>query len=74
MPWSETHKLQIRAEVFNVTNVQYFDNGGVTRSTYGLRQDPDIGTAASNFGRIFIGTQGDNDGRRYFQFGVRYSF
>jgi hypothetical protein len=74
MPWSEAHKLQIRAEVFNITNVQYFTNGGETRSTYGLRQDPDLRTAPTNFGRIFIGTQGDSSGRRFFQFGARYSF
>ncbi|MGH9946023.1 MAG: carboxypeptidase regulatory-like domain-containing protein [Pyrinomonadaceae bacterium] len=74
MPWDENHKLQFRAEVYNLANHQSFTNGGETRTTYGLPQDPDLSTAPSNFGRIFIGTQGDNDGRRYFQFGFRYSF
>jgi hypothetical protein len=74
MPWGENHKLQFRAEVFNLTNVQYFTNGGETRTTYGLPQDSDIGTADPTFGRIYNDIQGDASGRRFFQFGVRYSF
>lgn len=76
MPWSENHKFQFRVEAFNVTNIQYFTNGGESRATYGLPQDPETASAPSNFGNIFIGTQGDPGigGRRYFQFGVRYSF
>ena len=74
MPWGENHKLQFRAEVFNITNTQYFDNGGEGRTTYGLPQDPATGSAPPNFGRIFIATKGENAGRRFFQFGLRYSF
>ncbi len=74
MPWSENHKLQFRAEVFNVTNVQYFSAGNATRTTYGLPPDPELGTADPSFGQIFNGVQGDNNGRRFFQFGLRYSF
>ncbi len=74
MPWAENHKVQFRAEVYNITNTQYFTNGGETRTTYGLPADPETQTADPTFGRIFIGNQGDNAGRRFFQFGVRYSF
>jgi hypothetical protein len=75
MPWSENHKFQIRWEVFNVTNVQYFGldaaQTGVTRSSWGLPQDPETATAASNFGKIYTTTQGSP---RSMQFGLRYSF
>lgn len=74
MPWGENHKLQVRTEVFNITNTQYFSAGNFTRTTYGLPQDSNLGTAAPNFGQIFNGVQGENSGRRFFQFGVRYSF
>jgi hypothetical protein len=30
MPWKETHKLQLRWEVFNVTNTVSFDAGGIS--------------------------------------------
>ncbi len=71
MPYGENHKLQIRWEVFNVANFQSFNNGGESRSTYGLPQDPELGTAPSNFGKIFTDIQGSP---RSMQFGLRYSF
>lgn len=75
MPFNERHAMQFRMEVFNVTNVQYFDavNGNFTRSTYGLPQDPDVAgaQAASDFGQIYQSIQGTP---RFFQFGFRYSF
>lgn len=71
MPFGENHKLQIRWEVFNVANFQSFNNGGESRSTYGLPQDPELGGAPSNFGRIFTDIQGSP---RAMQFGLRYSF
>lgn len=71
MPWSEDHKLQVRWEVFNVTNYQYFDAGNFTRSTYGLGQDPQLNTASPGFGNIFNSIQGKPRGM---QFGLRYSF
>ncbi|MCC7307024.1 MAG: TonB-dependent receptor [Acidobacteria bacterium] len=73
MPWSEGHKLQFRWEVINVFNYQYFDgqNGNLTRSTWGLQQDSDIGEATSDFGKIFTDIQGVP---RRMQFGLRYSF
>lgn len=71
MPWSENHKFQFRWEVFNVTNVQYFAVTNQTRTTWGLPQDPETGTAASTFGRIYGDIQG---APRRMQFGIRYSF
>jgi hypothetical protein len=71
MPWSENHKLQLRWEVFNVQNFQYLDAGNLTRTTWGLPQDPELGTAASSFGKIFDRIQGSP---RSMQFGLRYSF
>lgn len=71
MPWSEGHKLTLRWEVFNVANYQAFNADNFTRSTYGLPQDPETGTAAGNFGKIFTSIQGTP---RRMQFGLRYSF
>lgn len=71
MPYGENHRLQIRWEVFNVFNYQYLTNGGETRTTYGLPQDPKLSTAPSNFGKIFTSIQGSP---RAMQFGLRYSF
>jgi hypothetical protein len=71
MPWSEEQKLQLRWEVFNVTNVQYFAINNITRASYGLPQDPQLGTAGANFGKIMTDIQGVP---RRMQFGLRYSF
>lgn len=71
MPWNENHKLQFRWEVFNVTNVQYFAADNLTRSTYGLDQDPQLKSVSPDFGNIFSSIQGNP---RRMQFGLRYSF
>jgi hypothetical protein len=71
MPWSEKHQFQFRVEVFNVTNTQYFSPDNFTRTTYGLPQDPETGSASSSFGKIYTSIQGSP---RFFQFGFRYSF
>jgi hypothetical protein len=73
MPWGENHKLAVRFEVFNVANFQPLTDGGQSRTTFGLQQDSDVSTsvAASNFGKILTGTQGNP---RSVQFGFRYSF
>jgi hypothetical protein len=71
MPWSENHKIQLRWEVFNVTNVQYFAINNITRASYGLPQDPDLRSAGANFGKIMTDIQGNP---RRMQFGLRYSF
>ncbi len=71
MPWSENHKLQFRWEVFNVFNYQHFLADNLTRSTFGLPQDPDLTPVNANFGKIFTDIQGNP---RAMQFGLRYSF
>ncbi|HXF42726.1 MAG TPA: TonB-dependent receptor, partial [Pyrinomonadaceae bacterium] len=71
MPWNENHKLTFRWEVFNVTNVQYFAVSNLTRTTWGLPQDPETRTASPSFGKIFTDIQGTP---RRMQFGLRYSF
>ncbi len=70
-PWSENQKLQLRWEVFNVPNFQPLDDGGQSRSTWGLPVDPQLGGASASFGRIFTSTQGSP---RSMQFGIRYEF
>lgn len=66
MPWNEKHRIQIRAEAFNVTNTQRFT--GLVDSTFGL--DPFLGTPSSTFGN-FSGIQGEP---RVMQFAIRYDF
>ena len=71
MPWSEGHSLQVRWEVINVGNAQYFNADEFTRSTWGLQQDSDIGEVSGDFGKIYTSIQGVP---RRMQFGIRYSF
>lgn len=65
LPW-ESHKLQFRVEVFNVTNTQRF---GETANQQ-LEIDPQANTPASDWWN-FTGIQGTP---RVMQFGLRYSF
>ena len=60
MPWSENHKLQFRAEVFNLTNSVRFDVSTVSLN---------LG-AQSTFGK-YRDTLGSP---RVVQFGARYYF
>jgi Carboxypeptidase regulatory-like domain len=73
MPYAESHQLQFRWEVFNVTNTQPF--GVIAALT--LLPDPFNATAPSaNFGR-FSGSQtpvGEPRPGRVMQFALRYSF
>jgi hypothetical protein len=66
MPWGEGHRLQFRAEVFNVTNTQRF--GDTTNQQ--LETDPQINTPASDWWN-FTNIQGTP---RVMQFGIRYTF
>ena len=66
MPWSETHKLTIRWETFNVTNTQYLT--GNADVTNGL--DPQFGSPSPTFYN-FTGIQGTP---RVMQFALRYDF
>ena len=69
MPWSENHKLQIRAEAFNVTNTQHMGTIQLGR-VFGLDIDPELTDPQPNFG-TFSAIQGTP---RVVQFGFRYSF
>lgn len=71
MPWGENHGLQLRWEVFNVFNQQYFNADTFTRTTYGLPEDADTATAPAAFGKIFNSIQGNP---RRMQIGMRYFF
>lgn len=66
MPWSERHTLQIRWEVFNVTNTQRLTS--VDGFTQGL--DPQKSPPNPSFGN-FTAIQGTP---RVMQFGFRYAF
>lgn len=81
MPWSENHNLQVRWEVINVMNFQYFNADNFSVSSFGLGTDPDICrpnsdplkdcSASGDFGQIYTSIQGVP---RRMQFGLRYSF
>lgn len=70
MPWSETHKLQLRFEAFNVTNTQRMGALVGGRTGYGIVVDPFNATPPPNWS-AFSGIQGE---RRVMQFGFRYQF
>lgn len=66
MPWNEGHKIQIRWEVFNVTNTQRLT--GNADNTFGL--DPHVSQPGPSFGN-FTGIQGTP---RIMQFAFRFEF
>lgn len=74
MPWSETQKLQIRFEVFNVTNTQRMFGMDTSRTGFGLQLDPDKITSVddipSNWSN-FTAIQGQP---RVMQVGARFTF
>ncbi|MEJ7711779.1 MAG: hypothetical protein WKF84_18410 [Pyrinomonadaceae bacterium] len=70
LPWSENHVLQIRGEVFNLTNTQRMGILAETRDGLGLGQDPDLNDPQPAFGN-YTGIQG---APRVMQFGLRYTF
>lgn len=72
MWYSETHKVEFRWEVFNVTNTQRFG----TISGFSLNQNPQVGDPDPDFGR-YIGSQtpiGESRPGRVMQFALRYVF
>src|SRR6266566_5096787 len=76
MPWSEKQSLQLRWEVFNVTNTQHFGPMDLSRSGYGLRLDPAVRnlTPPTNWSNFTDIQGGSLNGRREMQVGVRFSF
>jgi hypothetical protein len=72
MPWNESHKLQLRWEVFNVLNRQAFGAVDGSRTGFGMRLDPkarDL-TPPDNWSN-FTAIQGTP---RVMQIGARLSF
>lgn len=72
MWYSENHKLQFRAEAFNVTNTQRFND----ISNFSLNIDSRSGTPSDDFGR-YISSQtpvGETRPGRVMQFALRYIF
>jgi hypothetical protein len=72
MPWKEGHQLQLRWDVFNVTNTQHFGAIDSSRTGFGVGLDPKLTQLNppsdwSNFTLI----QGQP---RIMQIGARYSF
>lgn len=66
----EGHRIQFRWEVFNALNQQFLGHMYGSRSSLGISQDPQIGTAPSDFGNI-TSIQGTP---RVMQFALRYDF
>ena len=72
LPWKEGQSLQLRWEVFNVTNTQRFGARDTSRTGYGLRLDPLVRNLAppANWSN-FTGIQGN---ARVMQIGARLQF
>ena len=72
MPYNESHKLQLRWEVFNITNTQRFGSVDTSRTGYGLRADTKRlnRTPPANWSN-FTAIQGTP---RVMQVGARFSF
>jgi hypothetical protein len=66
----ESHKLQFRWEVFNLTNTQRFGNFDGSRTGFGIPLDPNENTPPSNWSN-FTKIQGSP---RVMQFTLRYAF
>lgn len=70
MPWSESHKVEFRWDVFNATNTQKLGEILSSRDGVGIDIDPETSAPPSTFGN-FIGIQGEP---RTMQFALRYKF
>jgi hypothetical protein len=72
MPYNENHKLELRWEVFNVTNTQHLGSVDGSRTGFGIGVDPLLNgsTPAPNFSN-FTDIQGSP---RVMQISIRYSF
>jgi hypothetical protein len=74
MPWSETQKLQIRFEAFNITNTQRMGDIDSSRSGFGLQLDPDKITSASDIPSNWSNFTAIQGQPRVMQLGVRFTF
>ncbi len=72
MPYNENHQLQLRWDVFNVTNTQHFGAIDSTRTGFGVGLDPSLNqlNPPSDWSN-FLQIQGQP---RIMQIGARYSF
>jgi hypothetical protein len=71
LPWSETQRLQVRFEAFNVTNTQKMGTLDGSRTGFGIALDPFNGATPPTNWSNFTGIQGQP---REMQFGFRYTF
>jgi hypothetical protein len=74
MPWSEKQKLQIRFEVFNVTNTQRMGDIDSSRSGFGLQLDPDKITSVSDIPSNWSNFTAIQGQPRVMQIGARFTF
>ena len=74
MPWNENQKLQIRWEVFNVTNTQRMGVLDTSRSGFGLQLDPDKITSVEDIPTNWSNFTGIQGQPRVMQIGVRFTF
>jgi hypothetical protein len=72
MPWSESQTLQLRADVFNVSNTQHFGAIDTSRTGFGVVRDPALrgSTPPANWSN-FTQIQGQP---RVMQVGARFVF
>jgi hypothetical protein len=72
MPYNENHQLQLRWEVFNVTNTQRLGSVDSSRTGFGIGLDPQLNgtTPSPNFSN-FTDIQGSP---RVMQIGIKFSF
>jgi hypothetical protein len=71
MPWSENHRLQFRAEAFNVFNHASFNNPDVNLSSVGSRNSSN--NNINNPGQYGLLTNTANSARQL-QLSLRYDF
>jgi hypothetical protein len=74
MPWSEKQNLQIRFEVFNVTNTQRMGAIDSSRSGFGLQLDPDKITSVDDIPTNWSNFTGIQGQPRVMQIGARFTF
>ena len=75
LPWSESHKLQVRFEAFNVTNTQRMGAVDTSRTGYGLALDPHLNvTSVADIPPNWTNFTAIQGQPRVMQLGVRYSF